>query len=504
MVAANQLKAKRRVLAYLGRGAVGIGGEAITEAAQEATAYTAAVYGSNKEWNWEELSERLTAAAIAGGTLGGVFTVPGTFSDGRQWKDIAVKGSLETGDNASTGQIYADEEKAKYGEVASIQQLNEETRDRAVADPNNFVDFNTRVESGAEARKSRPTADRLKDDALNVSQLWQGITRNIFTEERQQRSRSMRILADMFDGRHSRIFSGASLERTKFHTIAKYKNMIVDPKKFWSTMNGFKALPFRAASRKAEISQETYAALNAATNTDGDFDPNLVPENAPNRQAIIELGKQAIALGEKMHADQAKYNPELGKVKNYLFKYKGLNKKAVHDNRAGFAAALRKEYKYTPAEADELVNKILDSNEIHDIGDALDQTSFSVTRGGISPSSHKKRNLGMSENEAFQGFMEQDIFANFATASKSAARYNAHQQFLGDNGSNIARLLQDARNDGLSESEVNEVARRLQDYLDAESGNYKRPTSPQGKAFQRITEELHDLRHDGCVAIGDY
>ena len=52
--------------------------DGLTEVMQEATAYVAATQGSDKEFEWEELSERLRAAAIAGSALGGAFSVPGS------------------------------------------------------------------------------------------------------------------------------------------------------------------------------------------------------------------------------------------------------------------------------------------------------------------------------------------------------------------------------------------------------------------------------------------
>ena len=70
----------RSVKQLLKRAAGGALGESATEVMQEAIAYTAAKQGDIDSFNWEELQTRLTAAAIAGGTLGGAFTVPGSVS----------------------------------------------------------------------------------------------------------------------------------------------------------------------------------------------------------------------------------------------------------------------------------------------------------------------------------------------------------------------------------------------------------------------------------------
>ena len=77
-IATKQLTAKRVGKEFLKRAATGAIGESATEVMQEAIAYTAATEGSDKAFDWEELNTRLTAAALAGGTLGGAFTVPGS------------------------------------------------------------------------------------------------------------------------------------------------------------------------------------------------------------------------------------------------------------------------------------------------------------------------------------------------------------------------------------------------------------------------------------------
>ena len=86
--------------------------------------------------------------------------------------------------------------------------------------------------------------------------------------------------------------------------------------------------------------------------------------------------------------------------------------------------------------------------------------------------------------------LERDIFANVSQAVKSAARYTAHRDFIGENGAVVNKLLDDMQAEGVPEAEVDKVAAQLQNYLDAESGNYKRPTSQVGKKFQRIQKNV--------------
>ena len=76
-------------------------------------------------------------------------------------------------------------------------------------------------------QSKKSTLDRTTEAISNVGALWRGATRNIFTPELQQESRSARILADMFGGNLQRIFSGSNFESSKHHRVAVYKNMIM-------------------------------------------------------------------------------------------------------------------------------------------------------------------------------------------------------------------------------------------------------------------------------------
>ena len=483
-VARNQLAAKVRVKEALKGLAVGGLGEASTEAAQEATAYTAAKLGGKdgiEGFDWSELNERLIASAIAGGTLGAGFTLPGQVTDAAAWADVAYRTADATVDTESQSALYAAEEKDRLGYVPTIEENAANAASRAAAAPS-FENIATRAENYNSDNAKKSPIDRAIDAALNVSKLWQGATRSIFNPDLQAKSRSARILADMFGGNLQRVFAGSSFESSKHHRVAKYKNMVVDPQKFYSILSRGKKL---SRSEKDALSTSVYAKLNAAVDKDGNFDPNLVPETDADKPMLVAFATQLNSLSNSMWQDQAKHNPELGFVKNYLLKYKALNKGSVHKNQAKFKQLLQKELNYSTADAAALVDAILNNDQVSDIDEA-----FSVVKGGIVPGSHKKRSLGLSEKAAFQEFMEQDIFSNLSQASKSAARYTAHRDYIGKDGAVVSKLLDDMEAEGVSKAEVDKVAAQIQDYLDAESGNYKRPKSALGKKAQAMQKNL--------------
>ena len=463
-----------------GRGAVG---EGITEAGQEAIGYLSAVQGSDKKFEWGELNERLIAASIAGSALGGSFATPGGISQALGNYDAIARHGTADEANESQSAVYAAQEKNNLGYIPSINE-NIANAHAEIIREGVGVTINERKEAYEAHQKEKSFVDKATEAILNAPSLWRGSTRNIFNPDLQARSRSARILADMFGGNLQRIFSGASFESTKHHKVAKYKNMVPIPDRLYNALGQGKRLSRRV---KDEISNSIYATINAATDAEGNFDPTLVPEGV-NKQAIVAFQVQLQTLANQMHADQAKYNPKLGFIKNYLTKYKALNKKQVSKNRRGFEAALVKKHGYSVAEASNLVDEILGNANVNDIGEA-----FSVVKGGINPTSHQKRTLALSEDPEFAEFMEKDIFANISAAAKSAARYTAHREYIGENGAVVSKLLDQMQKEGVPQTEVNSVAAQLQDYLDAESGNYKRPTSKAGKKFQTVQKNIMTL-----------
>ena len=129
--------------------------------------------------------------------------------------------------------------------------------------------------------------------------------------------------------------------------------------------------------RKREIGDEIYTILQTAVDRDGNFDPALVPEG-PYRQTVISLQQELQRLSDKMYADQLKHNPDLGKLKNYLGRYKSFDKRAIAKNKEAFIQALldKTQYAGSRAEATELADTIINNQEVNDFGEA-----FSAIKG---------------------------------------------------------------------------------------------------------------------------
>lgn len=470
--AKSQLAARNLLRAASTQAGKGLLGESATETLQELTGYMAAVAGSDKHFDAVELQNRLLNAAIAGGTLGAGFSIPGVAYDAGAWADVAVRQApAEAKRKSRAGKRVADEERL-YGQVRSIQQVNQQTaedidrRNRRGGSASNFSD---KVAAANVSALNRDIFTRAKDAWAAIPGLWQGSTRFIFKDDLQDKYKALAELADTFQGNLQKVLSGSGFENRKKHLLTQYRNMVDSPAAF-AQKAGFTTLNQGAIS---DIATKFGRWLGNQKGTP-DFD-RMPDELLQHRNWLSLWYTQVNNLSNKLYNDQVKATTDnnkksnLGFVQNYLFKYKSFNKAAIEKDENGFIQKLMDNYNFTHAEAKELTTNILNQETL--VGDS---DTFTVGQGKFIPAAHRSRTLNLSENPEFDAFMETDAFTNLSNASKSAARYITYQEFLGDNNEKINEKLNQALEQGAPAEVVNKIAAQMQDYLDAESGNYKR------------------------------
>ena len=479
-IAKKQLTAKSSAKRVLGTVGVGSVSEGLTEVGQEAIGYLSAVAGSDKVFDMEEFEERLGNAAIAGASLGATFSVPGTVKDQITWMDAAVK----YGEPATPREVekYRDIEIEKYGTVRTITQGLDQTKaeipKKGIVGPS--ISERSVKHKALESTKS--FRERASNEVMNISQLWRASVTNAIPKSVLNRSASARLLASSLGGTLTPLHGGSGLEAAQHHLVTSYRNQLVDPKKFYEEMGLKSLVGLHSSKKKAAISDRVYSVLRKATDPkSGQFDANLIPEDTVNRAQIAMLGNQLIALGKVLRYDQMNAGAKMGDITNYLHRFKSISKAAVLANPDKFKSLLVSKFGITPTEALEITDKVIDNPEINSLGEAM-QSNI----GSLNPSSQKKRTMNLSETEGFEDFYESDIFANVTNASKSAARYTTQMQYVGKDGEIISQLLNNMKAEGLSEEEVNKVARDVQDILEAVSGNYSRPKTQAGKKAMRF------------------
>ena len=255
-VAADQLKAKALFKSVASRTLAGTAGEAATETLQETTAYLAA-HHTGAGFDWNDLTERQLQAFIAGGTLGGAFGTVGGAIDAGAWADVAVRQAPAEAKRLSLAGKFAEEEKAKFGRVSSIQENTAAARKRAAdAGPTGAVSIEERIDAHRKSRKDKDLSEKVIDAFHSAPALWRGATRYIFTPELLEKSRSARIMADMFGGQLQRTFSGSNFENTKHHIVSTYRNLVPMPKTFWNSQG------IRSRKGAAEASAQLYRGID--------------------------------------------------------------------------------------------------------------------------------------------------------------------------------------------------------------------------------------------------
>ena len=467
-VAKDQLGKKQFFKDLTKRVSTGMGSEGLTEAVQETIGYLSA--HSQEGFDWDDLTDRVVNASLAGGSIGGTFGAAGAINNRAGWEQ--ANWALGKADEKYLSQAgrYAEQELKDNGYVPTIQEINASWRAR----PEGFTPFDARVDQDTQARKSRTAKEIVFDTLAAAPKLWRGSTRAIFKPEILMQSKTARQMADMFGGGLQRIYGGSNMENWKHHRVTKYRNMLPTPAKFFSAFNGGKEV---SRKQRGEISKQFYDVVNNAINkTTNKFDPNMIPQDTPNRAFIIDTYKKMAALADQVHKDSSEFDPKLGYIHNYAARYKAFDKHAIAADKMGFINALVEHAQVPEAEAHKIYEGITTNPNVNDIDEA-----FSITQGAPVPGSHKKRSLNLAERPEFAKFMSQDIFENMDQMAKSATRFQAHAQFVGKNGSHLAKMFDQMEKEGLSKDVVNRIAGQMKDYLDAESGNYKRPTSEFGK-----------------------
>lgn len=481
-VAKEQVAARNVLRAFVTQAGKGMLGEAATEAAQEATGYMAAVAGSDKHFDAVELQNRLLNATIAGGTLGAGFTIPGAVYDAGAWADVAVRQAPAEAKRLSRAGKRAKEEERKFGRIRSIQEVNKQTAEDIQRRGGSFSTFDDKKSAAKVADLNRDIFQRAKDAWASVPGLWQGSTRFIFKDDLQDRYSALAELADTFGGNLQRTFSGSNFENRKKHLLTQYRNMVDSPAQY-AQAAGFKTI------NQGELSKITTAFGLWLGNQRGTPDFNNLPaELQQHRNWLGQWHTQVSTLSNKLYADQVQAavdngkDSNLGFIQNYLFKYKSFNKAAIEKNENGFIQKLIDNYNFSETDARELTQNILNQETLMGNSDM-----FSVGQGRFIPAAHRRRTLNLSENPEFLEFMETDAFTNLSNAAKSASRYITYQEFLGDNNEKINEKLNQALEQGAPREVVNKIAAQLQDYLDAESGNYKRL---ENQTLARIQKNL--------------
>ena len=402
---------------------------------------------------------------------------------------------------------WAQEEKARTKGVRSTHDIADNIRKKIKKRTYKPEDttIHQKADKHKKTRKETDAWTKVKEAMSSIPMLYRGAVRYLIG--RYTSNPHVRDLGSLYNGFLHRINHGESLEEFKQLQAAMFRNMIKSP---------------AMLSKDAKFSKINQLQLSKIVNAFGQhfYKKDLSTIDWDNLPTVggVDLSKHADWLREFMPSlnklgDALLYGQrdsrlffkdgsstgkkfDIKKLPNWMLRYRSLNKAAIEKNKNGFIKLLMKDefdavdsdgnkifgfgsytrndgkfikQGMTRDQATNLANDILNNN------DMIDQDSiFQVGKGRHIPASHKNRVLNLADNADFNEFLEQDIFANVNNAIKSATRYIAYQKYIGDDGEIINQMLDDAIAAGLPEEDANYIASGMLDYLNAESGNYKR------------------------------
>ncbi len=532
----NQLKASNLLKSFSKRLAVGAAFEGSTELLQELTQYTAAVIGSEKEWNYDELTDRMINAVAAGGMLGAGFTVPVSAWEAGSWKDATVAMREYDGRFDDVKETYKNEERQKYGGVylPSLEEvIYEEWQSVSQPQPSMVTteeevgeaqEFEDKANRGQAKKDERTTGERLTDalkapQALLISALDKRLTKDLM-----DRSQTLRRIYSMFGGRSRGVFEGVDFHSSKVKEYTRFENKLPV---YNELMSSFKLDSSRKGRRRNEISTIMYGFYKDHVEPitarykveDGvkkrinsyhmsidtiiskiDWDNLKTDKYQKNSDQIKEFLKALYEADQEMFfaiseaQGRVKGLQKIGNLQDHVFRSKSLNKGAIAANKEAFISELVSEYKLDRGDASELTEIILDNPEVNDLAEAFD-----LTKGGAVPATSKRRSLNLADNEAFQDYFEQNLFNNLDRSMKGSSRYITTLTYLGPNSSLINSMLNkvylelkgEAESGSTRDREAKEtvemLASDIRDLVNADSGNYKRIKSPAVRGAQKFT-----------------
>lgn len=498
---ANQIQKGHLFRESVKRMAQSGGQEGVTEAMQELTEYTAAVIGSEKEWDYDEIENRMINAVVAGSLMGTSFSAPGTLSQSLDWKaaNDFVSDKDDRFDNIHSN-VRKEVEDAD-GNVQSVEDIAAENHRAGLGDTGaTHID-----ELAAKHNNPSTSLEHIKAFMSNHMVALRGSLANTVYKAKGS-SKTIVKIYDMLGSARHRVFPGTNMVQQQQLTMAGYDSLLREQESIEASFNVPAGMSSKSrADYVSELTTKFYRQVLApATEAKKPMDwSKASPEVQANKEALLKLNSEFNTLSDTLLADNntAKgYDNEAPTryLPNWAYRHKGFRKEYIVRNKESFINTLMSSYKMDHADAVKLTEAIVSNEEVATIGDAFD-----ITKGGVSPSSQKIRSMNLSDRPEFDKFLEQNIFKNMSDASRESARFQAHRKFIGKDSKYLNNMLVDARvelNKTMSpeaaDKLINEISYDLKNILNAESGNYKRienETLKQGQKYLTLMATLQGL-----------
>lgn len=475
--ASDNIKNNAIVKEFL-RGA-GRGGllEGATEAAQEGTGYLSSKAmsegGLKENFNPTEFANLLASSAVAGGSLGASFGGAGRIIEAGD--RAAMKKGLMLGRVDRLGQYdKLSQEIGPQGTVEDlVRQLNEATRDTEGGD--------TAARLATQGEASRPNIwRRLKDPAKFLPELARTAVTTAFRPEILRRSKSARRLYALLGQPFGNLYSGRDVESYASKRRAELLELI-NPQRI------FKRFQMSDRVKNADQISDMIREYVAADGDRSQLSEETLKYADKIETTIEELNLYATEeynLRNGVYKKQGKDRQDLDYDPASWLNQQSWDWSKVRDNRDAWFAWMRQNATddkgnqlYTEEELQALYNKV-SNNE--------DSTDFSVVEGiEYLPNSGKGGTKSLSSKPGFEQFANTNILQNVMNNINQTTKYAAYTEYFGAGGKHLDLLFEMMAAEGLSQSEIAEIAYHAKSIIDSGTGNYKPIKNRKVAAFQR-------------------
>ena len=466
-----------------GRIARGGGSEAVTEALQETTSYITAVGASEKVFDVDEYTNRITNAAIAGGTIGMGFSAGGAawdIGDTFQFRRGLDKANLATQNSFVQIRESRKQEGERLRSVDEIVEMQRSGTDISLSNLSAAHELDRGFVNTIKGIQNIP--DAVGKLGRGISKLVNASSTTFFTPQLLERYKPLTELRALIGQVRGAIHSGRSFESYYDKVYSDFRNMF-NPEKLQSSL-GFPNTRQGAKEASALIrrfGQEGFYERAKNGDTNG-FPPEIMDKLPQLMRAARELEVYAKALLDEQNNILARDGETLvNEIEGWWWKHQSFDPRKVKKNKQAWYAFMEKHTNISREDLDRIYDRITGEEST-----TLEETWSLVEGPAYRPESHRERTANLSEQDGWEMFAEENMFTTMGDAGKQAARFMTNTKYFGLGGWKINELLQRASDAGMSQKELEQVAWGTKAIIDAASGNFNRITNYRVAAVQRM------------------
>ena len=348
-IAKQQIRGKELFKSIAYKSSAAAGGEGFTELGQEATNYIAATYGSDLEFDFNELNRRLITSAITGGALGLGFSAPFQVSNHVGWANVVYGATESDGSEISDAAKFADDyiksnnltnmpsnkdnsteadkkaqesaktlldrtwdiyevqrersiAKGEWSKISEERKNNLWEKSKAAAKERLKIEFPDKIFDELDDRSQRHMnrwgnksfQNRVIESLKMFPKLVHSISTSIFTQDRKiAGGPPVRMLADILGNANQKSFTGPAWESEKVHLISKFLSLVMPDSEFYTPLVKGRMTPKNISKVSKKLYEVWMKATKEETQSDGTvittFDPSLIPKDLEGRDTYIKL-----------------------------------------------------------------------------------------------------------------------------------------------------------------------------------------------------------------------